>query len=104
MNAYCLTNTYFDTYKTNNYTTWKNNLATNGQINVFSFGSIPSNKVGNGITLKTGSGEYVLTNVFLAAPTYYGQSYQWNSNGTVYMLSSKLSALAWTKTNLISAP
>lgn len=44
------------------------------------------------------------TNWPAAAPTTYGQSFSWNSNGTLYAVQSKVNALAWTKTNLVSAP
>jgi hypothetical protein len=47
---------------------------------------------------------FVLTNWPPAAPDTYGQCFLWNSNGTRYDVNSKVDALTWTKTNLISAP
>jgi hypothetical protein len=36
------------------------------------------------------------------APRYYGEAFWGNSNGTIYLLTSKTDALAWTSTNKIA--
>lgn len=47
---------------------------------------------------------FFLTNIPPATPDVYGENYYWNSNGTYFVVASKVNSLFWTKTNFVSAP
>ncbi len=78
--------------------------------NVLILGNANQNVIIPGLIANLNVQNFYPTNVFLgtnwppAAPLTYGETFFWNSNGTHYDVNSKVTALAWTKTNLISSP